>query len=84
MTEHSICQPGLPNPQGESQAGSPGFEDFQRAKSEAVRLPEVVAAEEERDPSPSSNSSLFPLLQGASLAYVCFHSSLFDEPFSLA
>jgi len=28
MAEHSICQPGRPLPQGESQAGSPGFEAF--------------------------------------------------------
>ena len=28
-----MCQPGLPGPQGESQAGSPGFAAFHRAKS---------------------------------------------------
>ena len=30
---HSICQPGLPCPQGESHKGSPGREFFHRAKS---------------------------------------------------
>jgi hypothetical protein len=48
MTEHSICQPGRPAPQGEGQEGSPGLEAFQSAKSEADRRPvfEVSAPEE--------------------------------------
>lgn len=33
IAEHSMCQPGLPRPQGESQAGSPGLLFFQSAKS---------------------------------------------------
>ena len=33
ITEHSMCQPGLPLPQGLSQAGSPGLEAFHRTKS---------------------------------------------------
>ena len=28
IAEHSICQPGRPLPQGDSQNGSPGFADF--------------------------------------------------------
>ena len=35
ITEHSICHPGLPIPQGDSHAGSPGFEFFHRAKSDS-------------------------------------------------
>ncbi len=38
MALHSMCQPGRPGPQGESQVGSPGLADFQRAKSEGLRL----------------------------------------------
>ncbi len=34
MAEHSMCQPGLPSPQGESQAvSSPSLRAFHRAKS---------------------------------------------------
>ena len=33
ITEHSICQPGRPLPQGLSHQGSPSFEHFQSAKS---------------------------------------------------
>ncbi|VVC04903.1 Uncharacterised protein [Candidatus Burarchaeum australiense] len=38
MTEHSMCQPGLPLPQGESQDSSSGFDTFQSAKSSGLRL----------------------------------------------
>lgn len=38
MVEHSICQPGLPLPHGDSQYGSWGFDCFQRAKSLESRL----------------------------------------------
>lgn len=37
ITEHSICHPGLPGPQGDGQEGSPGLEAFHNAKSEADR-----------------------------------------------
>ena len=33
ITEHSICQPGRPLPQGESQLISPGLALFHSAKS---------------------------------------------------
>lgn len=33
MTEHSMCQPGLPSPHGLGHAGSPPLLAFQRAKS---------------------------------------------------
>src|SRR3990167_2700877 len=33
ITEHSICQPGRPSPQGEDQLGSPGLAAFHRTKS---------------------------------------------------
>lgn len=35
IAEHSMCHPGLPWPQGESQKGSPGLTPFHRAKSRA-------------------------------------------------
>ena len=38
IVEHSICQPGLPLPHGDSQYGSWGLDGFQRAKSLASRL----------------------------------------------
>ena len=41
ITEHSMCQPGLPFPHGESQLGSSGFADFQRAKSSGALFPLV-------------------------------------------
>lgn len=34
-----MCQPGRPGPQGDGQDGSPGFEAFHKAKSEAERRP---------------------------------------------
>ena len=37
----SICQPGRPGPQGDSQAGSPGLTAFQRAKSAGCFFPEA-------------------------------------------
>lgn len=43
MVEHSICQPGLPFPQGEAQNISWGLAAFQRAKSLACRLSESPA-----------------------------------------
>lgn len=33
IAEHSMCQPGLPLPHGESQAGSPALLFFHNAKS---------------------------------------------------
>ena len=38
MTEHSICQPGRPLPQGESQEISSSLALFQRAKSMGLLL----------------------------------------------
>lgn len=38
ITEHSICHPGRPRPQGLSHHGSPGLEAFQRAKSVGRRF----------------------------------------------
>ncbi len=35
MAEHSMCHPGRPDPNPESQAGSPGLLAFQRTKSRA-------------------------------------------------
>src|ERR1700722_8057228 len=39
MTEHSICHPGRPGPQGEGHAGSPGFDAFHNAKSDGDLRP---------------------------------------------
>jgi hypothetical protein len=44
ITEHSMCQPGRPFPQGLGQEGSPGFEAFHTAKSEAWRCSRDVDA----------------------------------------
>ncbi len=33
-----MCHPGRPRPHGASQAGSPGFEAFHRAKSSGLRF----------------------------------------------
>ena len=38
MTTHSVCQPGRPGPQGDSQVGSPGLAFFQRTKSRGERF----------------------------------------------
>src|SRR3954462_14283317 len=38
MAEHSMCQPGRPRPQGESQDGSAGLADFHNTKSSGSRL----------------------------------------------
>ena len=45
MTEHSMCHPGLPAPHGDGHDGSPGFDAFQRAKSDADRRPPVADSE---------------------------------------
>ncbi len=37
MTEHSMCQPGRPGPHGDGHDGSPAFDAFHNAKSEAER-----------------------------------------------
>ena len=38
MTTHSVCQPGRPGPQGDSQVGSPGLAFFHRTKSRGERF----------------------------------------------
>ena len=38
MELHSMCHPGRPGPHGDSQVGSPGFADFQSAKSSGLFL----------------------------------------------
>ena len=43
MTEHSICHPGRPGPQGDGQEGSPGLDAFHRAKSAGDLRPAFVA-----------------------------------------
>lgn len=45
MVEHSICQPGLPWPQGDSQYGSRGFDLFQSAKSLESRFDDSLPEE---------------------------------------
>ncbi len=58
MAEHSMCQPGRPGPQGEGQAGSPGFEAFHSAKSLGLRFSCAIA--KDKDPSPSSKAAWLP------------------------
>ena len=38
MTTHSVCHPGRPGPQGDSQLGSPGLAFFHRTKSSGERF----------------------------------------------
>ncbi len=38
IAEHSMCQPGRPMPQGESQPGRSGVEGFHSTKSPGSRL----------------------------------------------
>lgn len=38
IAEHSMCHPGRPAPQGESQEGSPSLDFFHNAKSDGERL----------------------------------------------
>jgi hypothetical protein len=38
IAEHSMCQPGRPGPQGDSQDGSPGLAAFHSTKSSGSRL----------------------------------------------
>lgn len=45
MTEHSMCHPGRPRPQGDGHEGSPGFDAFHRAKSELDRRPDLFESE---------------------------------------
>lgn len=42
-----MCQPGRPEPQGDGQNGSPGFEAFHKAKSDGERRPTLLDKEPE-------------------------------------
>ena len=57
ITEHSMCQPGRPEPQGDSQNGSPGLLAFHKAKSRSD-LFSVGAFDFERSPSPVTISQI--------------------------
>ena len=57
MTEHSICQPGRPAPQGACQETSSAFADFQRAKSAGDSLSFVSSSV--RPEAPASKSARF-------------------------
>lgn len=46
MVEHSMCQPGLPWPHGDSQYGSRGFDLFQSAKSLESRFDDSLPGEQ--------------------------------------
>ena len=65
ITLHSICQPGLPWPQGLFQLGSPGFDFFQRAKWFSALFSEPSAL---KSPSPSARAFASPTASGTSLA----------------
>ena len=54
MAEHSMCQPGRPMPQGDSQAGSPGFCAFHSTKSAGFSL---SVSTSRRSEAPISRSS---------------------------
>ena len=55
IAEHSMCQPGRPAPQGESQAGSPGLARFQSTKSSGSRFASSTST---RAPARRSSSFL--------------------------
>lgn len=65
IAEHSICQPGLPFPHGESHDGSPGFENFHKAKSVGFIFSVFSSV---RSPSPSAKALLSPNASGSNLA----------------
>lgn len=67
ITEHSICHPGLPSPQGLGHLGSSGLLAFQRAKSLGLFFSDYLFAYD--SPSPSYNKSAF--VSGLILGYVC-------------
>jgi hypothetical protein len=85
ITEHSRCHPGRPGPQGDGHEGSPGFDDFQSAKSaldlvfafteRAPEEPMVQIGSRETAllmlslPSPSARKSSLFLLHGSIFAY---------------
>ncbi len=55
MTEHSMCQPGLPRPHGDSQEGSPGFPFFHSTKSRGSCF---AISTSTRSPARNSSSDL--------------------------
>lgn len=55
MTEHSMCQPGLPGPHGEFHKGSPAFDFFHRAKSFGERFSLSLSSDMLRSPEKRSN-----------------------------
>ena len=56
ITEHSICQPGLPAPHGASHFGSPGLCGFQSTKSVGFFL---ASSNDTLSLAPAINSSKF-------------------------
>lgn len=58
----TMLPPGRPLPQGDSQYGSPGLDDFQRAKSVGLRFSLVSKLD-----SPSAASNADPTAHGLSL-----------------
>ncbi len=52
IAEHSMCQPGRPGPQGDSQEGSPSLAPFHSAKSPAYALRSSISTR-----APASRSS---------------------------
>jgi len=67
ITEHSICQPGLPGPQGDSHEGSPSLDFFQSAKSVTQHF--SCARMSDRAPSASCSNSVSLRAEGSSLQY---------------
>ena len=55
ITEHSMCQPGRPCPQGLFQETSPSLAAFQRAKSSGFSL--MLPSPSTRPLAPTSRSS---------------------------
>ena len=65
MTEHSMCQPGRPFPQGLGHAGSPGLLAFQRAKSVLLLFSINLSADTLSSPRQEKSVHLLQLAQGS-------------------
>ena len=82
MTEHSICQPGLPLPNLDSHEGSPSFDFFHKTKSARDFLSSVMLLDVKRSPSPSFKASKSPTASLTNLAYLCLGLILFEKAFT--
>jgi hypothetical protein len=57
MALHSMCHPGRPAPQGDSQVGSPGLAAFHSAKSPGLLFRESTATRSPALPAPQQTNA---------------------------